>query len=512
MSTEGPVRARPTHASATGSALGADPRLAGDRGQAAGRSGPPAPFEALGFAGIALPPMATRRSSVIAPVSRGADPNASLASAVRRPAPNTAIPSVSAAQASATAPRVQTPARPVAPGNSDVTPVRPALPGQAGAAARGREVQVSTVPRVVELSSDLETATIADPPPTARAKALVDSVNPALEAEASRAANPAQASSGFEIPGYRLLRLLGKGGMGEVYLADKVGSAGVAVRCVVKTIISASGSDAQFRDLFLNEARIVSQLRHPNIVSVLDVGQAADRLYLAMEWIDGLDATGLLVRASTQKADLPLRHVLYILRDTLQGLHHAHTAVSPDGVPLRIVHRDISPGNILISRQGAVKLADFGVALGETARNQGAGRNLAGKPHYFAPELWVGEPASIQTDIFALGVTFYEMLSLRPLFGRDLNMTQIMNEIRSFDPQGLLDEDLTIPEGVEHIILKSLASSPANRYATALEFLEDVNDYAYENGIRLLDAHFASYISKTLDSSARSSGSGTSVG
>ena len=104
------------------------------------------------------------------------------------------------------------------------------------------------------------------------------------------------------------------------------------------------------------------------------------------------------------------------------------------------------------------------------------------------------------------------MLSLRPLFGRDLNMTQIMNEIRSFDPQGLLDEDLTIPEGVEHIILKSLASSPANRYATALEFLEDVNDYAYENGIRLLDAHFASYISKTLDSSARSSGSGTSVG
>ncbi len=308
-----------------------------------------------------------------------------------------------------------------------------------------------------------------------------------------------QAAPDVELPGYRIVNMIGKGGMGEVFLADKLSTTGVTVRCVVKTIREGVGDRQQFIDLFMDEARIVSHLRHPNVVSVIDVGQAGERLYLAMEWIDGLDAGGLAKRAAERGTDIPLPHVLYILRETLQGLHYAHTATGPDGAPLQIVHRDISQGNILISRHGAVKLADFGVALGTAAQTEGSADTLAGKPQYFSPELWRGASAGAQTDVFALGVTFYELLSSRPLFSRKKDVRALAFEICEFRVGKLLEEDLSLPDGLEPILTGCLSENLDERYATALEFLEDVNDYAYENGIRLLDAHFGDYIVRMLE-------------
>lgn len=294
--------------------------------------------------------------------------------------------------------------------------------------------------------------------------------------------------------------MFGQGGMGEVFLAERLSTTGVNVRCVVKTIREGVGDREQFRSLFLDEARTVSHLRHPNIVSIIDVGQAGGRLYLAMEWIDGLDADSLHKRSSAGGTDIPLRHVLYLLRETLQGLHYAHTARDESGRPMGIVHRDISPGNILISRHGAVKLADFGVAVSSAAHTEGSADSLAGKPHYFAPELWRGSPASAGTDVFALGVTFYEIFTGRPLFSRKKDLHALAFEICEFKVEQLIHDDLTIPDGLEHIIRHCLHENPAERYASALEFLEDVNDYAYEAGIRLLDAHFAEYIARMLGS------------
>jgi serine/threonine protein kinase len=304
-------------------------------------------------------------------------------------------------------------------------------------------------------------------------------------------------ATGFEAPGYRILRLLGRGGMGEVYLAERLSDVGVAVPCVVKTILSDAAADPVHRKMFIEEVRLVAGLRHPNLVSVMDVGQASDRLYQTIEWVDGMDLEGLAARASSSGEGIPLKHLLYILRESLQGLHYVHGATDPHGQPLGIIHRDISPGNILISRQGAVKIADFGVALA-TATLKKKNNDIAGKPHYFAPEIWRGGASSVQTDIFALGVTLYELLSLRPLFRRAGTLQDIGREIIKFDPRHLMQVDLTIPDGIEHIILHSLAVDPRDRYASALEFLEDVNDYAYEYGIRLLDAHFARYIERLM--------------
>lgn len=302
-------------------------------------------------------------------------------------------------------------------------------------------------------------------------------------------------SQDLKIPGYTLEAPLGHGGMAQVWKATRLTSAGVAVPCVVKAILPGKEDDVRFQRKFLDEAQIYARLRHPNLVQVLDVGRFRGRLYLAMEWIDGLDCTGLVVGARKRKVEIPFRHVLYIVKEVLQGLHHAHTA--RDG---GFVHRDISPGNILISREGAVKLTDFGVARSLEALATDSKRTMAGKLHYFSPEIVSGRGgASVQSDIFALGVTFYELLSCAPLFPRRAKWPELRQTILQFDPHQLIEDDLTLPEGVEELLLRCLAPDPDARYGTALEFLEDVNDFAYETGIRLLDAHFAQYVGRFLE-------------
>ncbi|MCB9519518.1 MAG: serine/threonine protein kinase [Myxococcales bacterium] len=341
---------------------------------------------------------------------------------------------------------------------------------------------------------------VSSAPEVPAARSVVDltlAANPNSPAPGSSEL-PGVTDGTFDLPGYRVIRIFGQGGMGEVFLADRLSSTGVHVRCVVKTIREGVGDRSQFENLFLDEARIISHLRHPNVVSILDVGRANGRLFLAMEWIDGLDAAELAKRAAKHGRDVPLPHVLYVLRETLKGLHYAHTAVGPDGAPLGIVHRDISPGNILISKHGAVKLADFGVAVAATARTAGSAETLAGKPHYFAPELWRRHRAGPSTDVFALGVTFFELLTARPLFTRGKDITSLAFEMCEFRVDSLLERELSLPDGLEVIVRRSLHEDPSERYATAMEFLEDVNDYAYEQGIRMLDAHFGEYVERML--------------
>ena len=345
-------------------------------------------------------------------------------------------------------------------------------------------------PDRVEASSDLVTL-----PSVSDDRFELDSnSSPSLE---SIVAEPLRAEPC--IPGYTIVGPLGRGGMAEIWLAERQGSAGVPVRCVVKMVLPEHAGAPKYRERILDEARIVAQLRHPNICSVVDVGQAGDRLYLAMEWVEGLDAAELMRRVRNRRTEIPLRHVLFVIRQALQGLHHAHTATSPDGEPLAIVHRDVTPGNILLSRDGAVKLGDFGVAVGSVAQRIERRGMLAGKLHYFAPELFTPpRQATARSDVFALAVTFYEMLTIEPLFDRKKSTRELRVEIEAFDVERLLEENLTIPDGLEEILRRGLARDPSDRYASALQFLEDVNDFAYETGLRLLGPHFAEYLGRIM--------------
>ncbi len=305
-----------------------------------------------------------------------------------------------------------------------------------------------------------------------------------------------EADDEIVVPGYRLLRRLSRGGMGEVHLAERLSAAGVELRCAVKLVLAGKRDDALLQEQMLVEASIVAQLRHPNIVQVIDVGRAGPHLYLAMEWIDGCDLRALNRLARQQGLGLPLKHVVYIARETLQGLHHAHQARASDGRALHIVHRDISLGNVLVSRHGSVKLADFGVAV------QGSGLSrlrLAGKPQYLAPELFRGQRASVQSDLYAMGVLLFELVTGEPLLPRNLPFQQMQQRALNLDLDQVLGADLSLPDGVEPIFRRSLARDPDARYGSALEMLEDVSDFAYESGLRLLDAHFARYVERLLE-------------
>ncbi len=321
---------------------------------------------------------------------------------------------------------------------------------------------------------------------------------PSEEGPTGPAELPTAVKRPLEIPGYRILEPVGRGGMALVHLAERLGSAGVPVRCVVKMIRDDRQDDVTYRERLLDEARIVAELRHPNIVPVLDVGVVDRRLYLAMGWVDGLDVSELLELLRKQRRELPLRHLLHVIKEVLQGLHHAHTAEGPAG-PLNVVHRDVSPGNILVSKQGAVKLTDFGVAQGSVALRTERKGLLSGKVQYFSPELFETRIATVQSDLFALGVTFWEMLTVRPLFSRRITPLEMRDVMRAFDPRQLLEDDLTLPDGLEDIVLRALAADPTERYASAVEFLEDVNDYVYESGLRMLSTDFERWLEGLLN-------------
>jgi serine/threonine-protein kinase len=365
-------------------------------------------------------------------------------------------------------------------------------PNLAGAVTKSHPVIRPTI-AAEQAPADL-TGLAPDPPESLKAPAHIGP-SPAPEPDPPPPDAP-------EIPGYRVRASVGRGGMAEVWLADRQTPTGIDIPCVVKRILPAYADDPAFRERFLDEARIVASLRHSNLVAVTDAGYAGHTLFLAMEWIDGCDLSRLLLRVRQRGGEFPLRHALFVVREVAAGLHHAHTARGPLGEPLEVVHRDISPGNVLVSRQGAVKLADFGVARGGAARRPERRGTLAGKVQYFAPELFRGAGASPRTDVFAVGVVLYEALTLRPFVDRKLPIPDVRDQLLRFDPRRLVEKDLTMPDGVEQILLRALSARPDERYQTALELLEDVNDFAYESGLRLLDAHFAPYVQRLLDEPA----------
>ncbi len=305
---------------------------------------------------------------------------------------------------------------------------------------------------------------------------------------------------------YELIRKIGEGGMAEVYLARRSGIEGFAHLCVVKTILPTYASDRDFAEMFFDEARITVELQHPNIVRVFDLDRADDLVYLAMEFVDGMDALSLMIECEELGVTVPYGSALYIISETLKGLHFAHSARDIEGKPLGLIHRDISPGNILLGLNGSVKLGDFGVARATISRRAEEPGLIVGKLRYFAPELLLGGEASRSSDVFAVGVCFFEMLAMEPLFPPAENAVQQQMYLRNWHPEKVLEEHLNFPDGMDTILLSALAPDPEDRYQSALEFLEDVTDLAHESQVRLGDQamiHFLGELKKATEAEAK---------
>src|SRR3954470_15996170 len=219
--------------------------------------------------------------------------------------------------------------------------------------------------------------------------------------------------------------------MAEIFLARGAGVAGVERDCVLKRIIRERAGDVQFVRMFLDEARLAAQLQHPNIASVYDIGMLGDSYFFTMEYVHGETVRSLLQRAYGLRRPVPLACALTIAAGAAAGLHHAHERYANDGRPLAIVHRDVSPSNVMVSYEGHVKLVDFGVAKAADRAVQTKSGTVKGKIAYLSPEQCRGDRVDRRSDLFSLGIVLWELLTCTRLYRRasDLEtMTAIVHE------------------------------------------------------------------------------------
>lgn len=295
---------------------------------------------------------------------------------------------------------------------------------------------------------------------------------------------------------YRVVRVLAHGGMGVLYLGRTEGAAGFSRPVVVKRILPHLVANPRMAGLFVREARILSELQHPGIVNILDFGEEDSAYVMVLEFVRGYDL-GLWQRFLRETGGLVTGDVaLQVLIRALEALHYAHTFMRPDGHALQVVHRDVSPGNILLDTEGHVKLLDFGIARfsddgGEYRTREG---EFKGKAAYTAPEIFRGAEASAQSDVFAAGVVLYKILSgFNPFEGE--NSMQTVKRIAEFEPSPITQIRSDLRRELDAVLARALAKDPEQRFASAGEFAESLK-WCRRQGEDAVQARFVADIQR----------------
>jgi serine/threonine protein kinase len=308
--------------------------------------------------------------------------------------------------------------------------------------------------------------------------------------------NSSNLAPGYKLDRYELLCPIAEGGMASVWVARQRGKHGFEKLVAIKTILPAFASDPRFQEMFLDEARIASRIEHPNVTQILDLGEEHEVLYLAMEYVDG-DALSRLNHACV-RAGIKIPHgvLLRILADTCAGLHEAHEMMDSSGRPLEVVHRDVSPHNILVSSKGVAKLIDFGIAK---ARSRAGGETnsgvLKGKTQYMAPEQAQGTGVDRRADIWAIGVVLYYLLSGKPPYEAE-NQLATLHLLASGRPPMPLPA--TVHPAIAAVVRKALWHAPESRYQTAAELREAIERAMVEAKVPTSQADVAAFAVKHL--------------
>jgi serine/threonine protein kinase len=275
------------------------------------------------------------------------------------------------------------------------------------------------------------------------------------------------------LSGYRIEALVGKGGMAEVYRAVALAGPRAGQAFAVKRLRPDLAHDAAFVRLFEQEAEVTRRLHHPGIVEVFETGFAGGTPYIVMDYVDGKNLRQILAQCAARRILLPVDFGVYVAHQVSVALAHAHEGTDEQGRPLGIVHCDVSPSNVFVSRFGEIKLGDFGVALTPGAAAGGPTAGAFGKIGYLAPEQIRGEPPTPRTDIFALGSVTFELLTNEPAFpGRDVNEVGqriLRGKLRA--PSEVRGE---LPFELDALVLRCLAPDPADRYPSAAAFAAEV--------------------------------------
>jgi serine/threonine protein kinase/CRP-like cAMP-binding protein len=270
---------------------------------------------------------------------------------------------------------------------------------------------------------------------------------------------------------YEVVEKLATGGMAEILLARSNSIGGMERHCVIKRILPSYSQDLQFVSMFIDEARITIGLDHQNIVRLFDFGQHEGTYFMAMEYVDGTDLAALLRSLFLRGHAVPPHLAAYIAHELLRGLTHAHDKKDHRGNPLAVVHRDVSPQNVLISRGGEVKLTDFGIAAARNKLTLTTPGTVLGKSAYMSPEQALGETVDGRTDLWAAGVILHEMLTGSRLFAAETPVATISRVVKAeVEPPSSKREEL--PAVLDEIVLRALARNPDERWASASEMAD----------------------------------------
>lgn len=280
---------------------------------------------------------------------------------------------------------------------------------------------------------------------------------------------------------YELVRRLAQGGMADVYLAQQ---AGLDRKVALKVLNPQRGMEAEACALFIDEARLVGMLNHQNLASVYDVDSHDGVHYLAMEYVDGADLREILAKAQSRDSEIAYDCAVSIVAAAATGLDYAHRRCDQNGRPLLLVHRDVSLSNIMVARDGRVKVIDFGIATSTASVHVTNPGVVRGKAAYMAPEQCLGDPVDLRTDVFALGIVLYELTTGRRCFVGNSDFERMVAVVRAeFEKPSALIPDF--PLTLEQVILTALSPDPAHRYASAAAMIDALEAAAAVEGWQL---------------------------
>ena len=285
--------------------------------------------------------------------------------------------------------------------------------------------------------------------------------------------------------------------MAEVYLAEAVSVQGFKKKVTIKRVLPHLAQNKNFIGMFLDEARLGAKLTHTNIVSVIDIGSADNTYFIVMEFVDGCNLKKVIEVLRKHGRQFPLKEAIYISMEACRGLSFAHELCEEDGEPLHIVHRDVSPPNILISKRGEVKVTDFGLAKATTQLEKTDPGVVKGKFSYLAPEAAMGQEVDARADVFAMGIVLWEMLAGRRLFIGE-NDFQTVKLVQQANVPSISRLNPEVDAELEQVLNKALTRETDQRYQSASEFADALAGYLFSHKLKVTSADIATLVKQTL--------------
>ncbi len=296
---------------------------------------------------------------------------------------------------------------------------------------------------------------------------------------------------------YRVVERLEAGGMAEVYVGEQQSVQGFKKKVAIKRVLPHLAQNKNFIGMFLDEARLGAKLNHANIVTVFDIGAADNTFFIVMEFVDGCNLKKIIEVLRRQGRTFPAKEAIFLAMEACRGLSYAHELTDDDGTPFNLVHRDVSPPNILISRRGEVKVTDFGLAKATTQLEKTDPGVVKGKFSYLAPEAALGEPVDARADVFAMGIVLWEMLAGRRLFlGETDFQTVKLVQAAAIPPITKLNSE--VDAAFEDVLAKALTKSPRDRYQSAREFGDALAGYLFSRQMKVTSYDIANLVKSTL--------------